>query len=46
MDYRIISLDDYIKLLETIETEKRIQKSLEEFEKLTEGLFKNEKNNK
>lgn len=45
MDYTIISLYDYIKLLETIETEKRIQKSLEEFEKLTEGLL-NEKNNK
>ena len=45
MDYSIITLDDYIKLLETIEAEKRIQKSLEEFEKLTEGLL-NEKNNK
>ena len=45
MDYTIISLDDYIKLLETIETEKRIQKSLEEFEKLTEGLL-NDNNNK
>lgn len=38
MDYSIITLDDYIKLLETIETEKRIQKSLEEFEKLMKGL--------
>lgn len=45
MDYNIITLNDYIKLLETIEIEKRIQKSLEEFEKLTEGLL-NEKNNK
>lgn len=45
MDYIIISLEDYIKLLETIETEKRIQRSLEEFEKLTKGLL-NEKNNK
>lgn len=45
MDYNIITLDDYIKLLETIETEKRIQKSLEEFERLTKGLL-NEKNNK
>jgi len=44
MDYSIITLNDYIKLLENIETEKRIQKSLEEFEKLTEGLL-NEKNN-
>lgn len=45
MNYSIITLNDYIKLLETIEIEKRIQKSLEEFEKLTEGLL-NEKNNK
>lgn len=45
MDYTIILLDDYIKLLETIETEKRIQKSLEEFERLMKGLL-NEKNNK
>ena len=45
MDYSIITLDNYIKLLETIETEKRIEKSLEEFEKLMEGLL-NEKNNK
>lgn len=43
MDYTTISLYDYIELLKTIEIEKRIQKSLEDFEKLTKGLL-NENN--
>lgn len=38
-DYEMISLKNYIKLLDEIETEKRIKKTLKEFDSYFEKLI-------
>lgn len=38
-DYEMVTLKNYIKLLDEIETEKRIEKSLKEFDSYFEQLI-------